>query len=709
MVVITPLWMEATQLARLFGHDRITAEHVLAAWLKIGAWSQLPDRDLLKINVRKEIQQLWDMGFVERIQGQDVETTPQAEAWLDRINQTPGSEPLLREMIEALKYHLTPSDPPALAGPESESSSITQVPVVPEPVRAEVPVLTELEKSMLVIDNLVGLGEVKEHVHNMVNLIKFREKAERAGADVPVGLHLAFVGDPGTGKTTVAKLYARIYKELGLLTNGHTVEVTRGDLVGQYIGQTAPKVIAAVDRAMGGVLFIDEAHSLYPAGANDYGHEALSELVKLMEERRGQFAVILAGYTDNMAQLIDSDPGLKSRINKQVYFENYSAAEMVEIVELVCRDSGLQMRERAKAAVLKHMNENVTSGTEGNGRYARKLFEKICELLAQRVMNSNDKTSLEITLIEPEDVPRSLNFRAAQVVAGESTSEVPTLESALAELNALTGLNEVKTKVETLVNLLRANQAMEKAGKRPVPANLHLVFTGDPGTGKTTVAHIVAKIYRALGVLPSGHLVIANRESLVASYVGQTAPKVKAKIDESMGGILFVDEAYALTPKSENDFGAEAIATLIDAMESRRGQFAVIFAGYKDEMAAFVAANPGMRSRTEEVFFPNYSKDELVKIFSGIAKSSGVKLSDEFTAALRRFLEGVKTSGDAGNARFARTLFESAFANAVTRVAREAGAGQMDIKVFTNLVPEDLPAPPPAAPERRRVGFGGDL
>jgi SpoVK/Ycf46/Vps4 family AAA+-type ATPase len=216
-----------------------------------------------------------------------------------------------------------------------------------------------------------------------------------------------------------------------------------------------------------------------------------------------------------------------------------------------------------------------------------------------------------------------------------------------------------------------------------------LVFTGDPGTGKTTVARIVANIYQALGVLPRGQLVETGRQDLVASFVGQTAPKVQAKVDEASGGVLFIDEAYSLTNGGFNDFGSEAIATLVQLMENRRGSFAVITAGYKEEMKFFLEANPGLKSRMDnEIFFPNYSKDELVEIFTSIAKGKNIEVTTDVESALRAHFGNNETGGANGNGRYVRKLFEKMYALMATR----ASAHDFDLGMLSKFEPEDIPA-----------------
>lgn len=287
---------------------------------------------------------------------------------------------------------------------------------------------------------------------------------------------------------------------------------------------------------------------------------------------------------------------------------------------------------------------------------------------------------------------------------------VPDTEaSVLAELDALIGLGEVKGTIRQLLALQHLNEERAKAGLPQVNPSKHLVFTGDPGTGKTTVAKLVARLYKATGVVSKGHLVEAGRADLVAGYVGQTAIKVQEVVRRAIGGVLFIDEAYALATDGFVDFGDEAIATLVQLMEEHRGDLAVIVAGYSDEMRTFIESNPGLRSRfTHYVHFPNYSSAELVEIFRTIAAGSDVVIGAGVVERVGSLVAAASATRDFGNARYVRSLFEGAYASMASRALAD---GEISTSELRDLVPADIDAAAAniaagdADATGRRIGF----
>ncbi|MGC0417678.1 right-handed parallel beta-helix repeat-containing protein [Embleya sp. AB8] len=287
------------------------------------------------------------------------------------------------------------SGPDSASGPGSASASGEPT----EPVADLATLLAEL-------DELVGLARVKHDVATLVQLMQLVRRREEAGlTPPPLSRHLVFAGNPGTGKTTVARLYGRILAALGMLTRGHLVEADRGALVGEYVGHTAPRTTAVFRKALGGVLFIDEAYSLTSAGGGDFGQEAIATLVKLMEDHRDDIVVIVAGYPDEMHRFIDSNPGLDSRFNRTVVFEDYASADLVRIVEHQAAAYEYTLDEPARAGLLAYFESVPRDRRFGNGRSARQAFQEMTERHARRISAVAEVTPADLVSLRAPDLP----------------------------------------------------------------------------------------------------------------------------------------------------------------------------------------------------------------------------------------------------------------------------------------------------------------
>lgn len=294
---------------------------------------------------------------------------------------------------------------------------------------------------------------------------------------------------------------------------------------------------------------------------------------------------------------------------------------------------------------------------------------------------SDKKSDMEVASdIHVEDIGKKLD-----VTHHDEKKKSNTIEDPFAELARQTGMEEVKGQVITFANFIRIQKEREAKGLKSPNISYHCVFTGNPGTGKTTVARILAAIYRDLGVVSKGHLVETDRSGLIAEYVGQTAPKVNHMCDSARGGVLFIDEAYALCTGDHQDYGDEAIATLLKRMEDDRDDLVVIVAGYPDEMGAFLASNPGMQSRFNNyIHFPDFTPEELLTIFVNRASDYDYKLTDEARAYAAQHFKDKVAEGNRnfGNARYVRNLFEKCITAQSNRLARKHKLNTEDLTII---------------------------
>ena len=542
------------------------------------------------------------------------------------------------------------------------------------------------------LNDLVGLDEVKERIEELRAWLEVSGDRRKDAL-----LHMMFIGPPGTGKTTVARLMGELYREIGLLRRGHLVEVKASDLLAEYVGGTAARVSSRIDEALDGILFIDEAYVLNENERGAYGGEALDALLGRLEDDRDRLVVILAGYSQQMRTLRRSNPGLARRIPEEniIEFPEYSADELWTIFESMAKLRGLTFSDSGLTANRRVVDGLVSSSDEGFGNAGeiRNLLDAIERRRALRLVRT-DKTFSEPII--PVDIPPRFQTMI--------TDQPLSIEEILSEMDALVGLREVKVYFRMLVQRLqleRARQAnIESAPMTSSNPLEHMVFSGNPGTGKTTVARMLGRIYHSLGLLRSGHVVEVSRADLVAGYVGQTAIKTMDKVKTALDGVLFIDEAYTLTRSGDNDFGREAIDTLVKAMEDYRQRLVIVAAGYDEPMKHFLLANPGLDSRiAHTVTFPDFNYEQLVEIFRREAGREDYEWGPEVEAGIRKYLgeERGRTSLQFGNGRAVRRMKEqmknrmAARLSALITAEEDLDLASLEDKQLRTFVLEDVP------------------
>ena len=554
-------------------------------------------------------------------------------------------------------------------------------------IKGYVPEERSVEDILKDLDTYIGMDEVKAAVKEMAYSVQnAMQRAQRGlGEQEKMSMHIILTGNPGTGKTTIARKLGEILAAIGYLDSGHVVEVDRAKMVSQYQGETPKVVDALCDKAKGGILFVDEAYTLAPVSASGdrdaQGAQALEKLMKRMEDDRGQFIVIAAGYRTEMENLFRVNPGFRSRFNYFLDIKDYSPAELYQIMQVFAKQKKYIFSPEAEALTNKMITEMYNSRDKdfANGRTMRTLFDQICKKQAQRLqgVDISSMSNEELMTIKQEDVP----YEAPKSV---------NVGDCLKKLDGLVGLGGVKKEISNLTAFLNLQI---RRGETNTFQGKHYVFTGNPGTGKTTVARIMADIFKTLGVVSRGQLVEADRAKLVAGYSGQTAIKTNQLVDQALGGVLFIDEAYTLKSSDGDTFGAEAIDTLLKRLEDDRGKFDTllkrleddrgkficIVAGYTDQMHDFIDTNPGLKSRfTQTIHFDDYTPDELTEIF---------------LAAIHRQFEQLYLRRDKnfGNAREARRIFNEAVERQSQRLVKLMGDPGFKESDMYSLTKEDLP------------------
>lgn len=555
----------------------------------------------------------------------------------------------------------------------AEDSQFSYADIVGEDATEEISV----EDIMKELDGFVGMQSVKDAVRRIAQEIAVQRQLIEMG-EAQEGLtkfNFILTGNPGTGKSTVARTFGRIFKALGVTSTDRVTEKVPKDIIGMYINESDKRMDAAINEAMGGVLFLDEAYDLEPMDAagqstSSEGKKAVQTLMTRMENEAGKFVVICAGYPKEMSTFMNSNPGLKRRFSHTIHIEDYTAEELLQIYE--------------NAAKAKKYNFTLKDDEVRNK--ARNMFRNMVAMKDEKFGNAGE------AIMKVAETKTNINNRIAGIPYEQWTPEVlhtallediPYVEPAkvsidecLEELNALIGLEGVKTSLTKLAHTINNEiESAKQENRRPDIPLGHYLFLGNPGTGKTTVARLMGKILFSMGALPTPNVVEVGKANLVGRYVGDTEAITSHVIDTAMGGILFIDEAYQL---ASDQFGRNALETLVARLENDRGKFVCIAAGYTYEMEQFIGENSGFESRFPQrnrITFEDYTPDELFQIFMIHVRKGDYLLDPMAENAVRGKLTMLYNNRGRtfGNGRDARNLFDEVKSNLAARLAEEGG------------------------------------
>ena len=546
------------------------------------------------------------------------------------------------------------------------------------------------EQILAELDDYVGLQSVKDEIRAIIRNVK--AKKENGVKDKLLKDHYLFTGNPGTGKTTFARKFGEVLNAIGALPTGQFVEVPAKDFIGQFIGDSEANVKKYVDKAMGGVLFIDEAYALNQS-TGGYGMDAVNTLLTLLENRKGEFVCVMAGYTKEMGEFVRMNPGIPSRCNVTIEFPDYTAREL----ETLFRNMLLRNNERTEFTLDAKAEEMLPkvfdkmylkrSDTFGNAREVRNLFDLAVK--RQRLRNATD------------DV-----LTYADIVGEDATEEI-SVDDIMKEFDSFVGMQSVKDAVRRIAKEIAVQKQLIEMGEAAEGlAKYNFILTGNPGTGKSTVARIFGKVFKALGVTSTDRVTEKVPKDIIGQFVNESDKKMDAAINEAMGGVLFLDEAYDLEPmdaagKSTSSEGKKAVQLLMTRMENEAGKFVVICAGYPKEMATFMNSNPGLKRRfSHTIHIEDYTADELLEIYERAAKAKkyNFSLADDAVRmkALNMFRNMIAMKDDKfGNAGEAMKKVAETKTNINNRLM-SIPPDQWTPEVLHTALAEDIPYEEPA-------------
>lgn len=538
-----------------------------------------------------------------------------------------------------------------------DSEILLEKEAIDEVMRIDKDIAPTIKEARNKLESIIGVQALKDFITNVDNNYKVQQIRKKLGLTTSkISMNMIFTGNAGTGKTNAARITFEYLKALGILQKDIFKEVSKADFVAENNSDIANKVMEIVYSAIGGILFIDEAYSLCESENDKDGKEIIDALLKGIEDNRDNLIVILAGYENDMDKLLSYNQGLKSRFPNIIKFDDYTSDEMYKIAVDIAKSKGYRIANDVKPYLIDLFDRNHLTGKNdlGNGRFVRNIVEKAILDGSKKYLNNNERS---IDLLEKDN----FNFK------------VNTKFNIDEKLTSIIGLEEVKDLLRNQYKLIIAQEKRRLVGvKTEIKQNLNMVFVGNPGTGKTSIARLVAEMLNSMGLLKIGQLIETDRSNFVSEVPGETAKKTEMKFKEAIGGVLFIDEAYTL---AKDEIGREAIETLLKLIEDYSDDVVVILAGYKKEMENFFDVNIGLKSRFPVwTNFQDYNPEELLQMAIVLLEGKGFRLDIGAQDKLKEYFQCIYNKSDeqSGNGRMVRNSIENLIRNQSIRIAENS-------------------------------------
>lgn len=548
--------------------------------------------------------------------------------------------------------------------------------------------ISKLEPSvpehLALINARTGWQNFKARMEEMVSRCKVGALRKEAGltSNNP-RLHTVIIGNPGTGKTACIPFMSSLYKTLGLLDTDEIFTTSVSKLASSNVNGESENMISAIKKAQGGTLVFENAHELYKTEKNsnyDTEQRIIRSLIDALENVRDypRWMLVLAGEPEGMESLLAANPNLKKLLGTPIYLEDFKPQELSILAQAICEEQKLRLSPDAQAKLEMYIlhKYNHRSDSFQNAWMVRDLFdEHIIPAMYRRLQDICKPTKEQLETVEAQDIP---------MVSSSSGNE-------MAALDELIGLVKIKTKVKDYLNAVKlAGRRMEQGLPTNMP-RLHMAFLGNPGTGKTTVAEIIGKVFASWGILSEGRVIRTEKSQMVGQWIGETEQKMRTLLERARGNILFIDEAYQLVEGGEKDYGRIVMNSLLTELGKDNADIVVILAGYTAPMKMLLESNEGIESRFPNVFnFEDYTPDELVEIGKLMIKKQGFILTEGAEKNMRAIIEeeAEKPSPRFGNGRFVSNLLQNEIL--ATLGARTAKIEHPAKEELSTILPEDV-------------------